>query len=192
MLLLSTTSPSLHLGHFLLTSPFAIAFACIPASPSTCLLGQFGFKQNSKVCLAFFIASTIGKLQTTQFFFAGFINAFFGNEKIVLQSGYLLHAAKLPNFPILIVIFPSLQTGQMPRKAISSCVSLFAFESSLPISFSCFLKSAIILVMASFASSRIFSFFCLISLIFSISISKCLVSSSSSIFWQYFSRVSIF
>src|SRR3989344_6995966 len=136
----------------------------MPASPSTFLLGHFGLRENSIGCFAFLMARTFGKPQTSQFFFAGFMNAFFGNEKTVLQSGYLLHAAKLPNFPLLIVIFPSLQTGQMPRKDISSCVSLFAFESSLPISFSCFLKSAIILVMASFASSRIFSFFCLISL----------------------------
>src|SRR3989338_8065369 len=184
MLLLSTTSPSLHLGHFLLTSPFAIAFACIPASPSTCLLGQFGFKQNSKGCLAFFIASTIGKLQTTQFFFAGFINAFFGNEKIVLQSGYLLHAAKLPNFPLLIVIFPSLHTGQIPIKAISSWVARFAFERSAPISLMCDLKSIKIFVIASSASSKISSFFCFLSLIFSISISKCRVKSSSIIFGQ--------
>src|SRR3989344_7652319 len=107
MLLLNTISPSLHLGHFLLTSPFAIAFACAPASPSTFLLGHFGFRQNSIGCFAFFIASTFGNPQISQFFFAGLMNAFLGSEKIVLQSGYLLHAAKLPYLPLLIARFPS-------------------------------------------------------------------------------------
>src|SRR3989338_5359462 len=106
MLLLNTISPSLHKGHFLLTSPLAIAFACLPASPSICLLGHFGFKQNSNGCLAFFIAKTLGKPQTSQSFLADFINAFLGSEKIVLQSGYLLHATKLPYFPLLIIKLP--------------------------------------------------------------------------------------
>src|SRR3989338_4764907 len=191
MELLNTMSPSPHFGHFLLTSPFAIAFAFAPASPSTFLLGHFGLRQNSIGCFALFIAKTIGKLQTSQFFLAGFMKAFFGSEKIVLQSGYLLQEAKLPNFPLLIVMFPSLHTGQMPIKAISSCVALLASESSLPISFSCFLKSPMIFVIASLASSSRFSFFWAFSLIFSISSSKCLVSSSSIILGQYFSRVSI-
>ena len=34
-------------------------------------------------------------MHASQFFLAGFINAFFGIENIVLQSGYLLQAAKL-------------------------------------------------------------------------------------------------
>src|SRR3989338_2556932 len=191
MLLLKTISPSLHFGHFLLISPFAIAFACCPASPSTSFVGHFGFRQNSCGCFAFLIAKTFGKPQTSQFFFAGLISAFFGIEKIVLQFGYLLQAAKLPNLPLLIIKFPSLHTGHCPRKAISSWVSRLAFDSSSPISFWCFLKSANIFVIASFASSNMFSFFCWSSLIFSISISKCLVSSSSIILGQYFSRVSI-
>src|SRR3989338_8587934 len=190
MLLLNTISPSVHFGHFLFISPLAIALASFPASPSTFLLGHFGLRQNSIGCLAFFIASTFGKLQTSQFFFAGFIRAFFGREKIVLQSGYLLHAQNTPNFPLRIIKLPSLQAGQMPRKVISSWVSRFAFCKSVHISFSCFLKSIRIFVIASFASSSSFSFLCFSSLIFSISSSKCLVSSSSIIFGQYFSSVS--
>src|SRR3989338_4658542 len=124
MLPLSTMLPSLHFGHFLFTSPFAIAFACLPASPSTCLLGHFGLRQNSCGCFPFFSARTFGKPQVSQPFFADFIKAFFGRENIVLQSGNLLHAQKIPNFPRLIVILPSLHIGQIPRNAISSCVSL--------------------------------------------------------------------
>src|SRR3989344_7533182 len=122
MLPLSTMLPSLHFGHFLLTSPFAIAFACLPASPSTFLLGHFGFRQKSNGCFPFFIAKTFGKLHTSQFFFAGLIKAFLGRENIVLQSGYRLQAQNIPNFPLLSIRLPFLHAGQFPRKAISSCV----------------------------------------------------------------------
>src|SRR3989344_1924244 len=122
MLLLSIISPSLHFGHFLFTSPFAIAFACAPASPSTSFVGHFGLRQNSIGWRAFFIAKTFGKPHVSQSFFAGLIKAFFGIENIVLQSGYLLQLANAPNLPLLIVILPSLHTGQTPRKDISSCV----------------------------------------------------------------------
>src|SRR3989338_6514012 len=108
MLLLNTISPSVHFGHFLFISPLAIALASFPASPSRFLLGHFGLRQNSIGCLAFFIANTFENPQTSQFFLAGFMKAFLGNEKIVLQSGYLLQAANAPNFPFLIIKFPSL------------------------------------------------------------------------------------
>src|SRR3989338_4010647 len=113
-------SPSLHFGHFLFISPFAIAFASLPASPSKFLLGHFGFRQNSIGCLAFLIAKTFGNPHVSQSFFAGFMSAFFGKENIVLQSGYLLQAAKIPYLPLLIARLPTLHTGQIPRNDISS------------------------------------------------------------------------
>ena len=87
----------MHLGHFLSISPFAIAFACSPASPSTCFDLHFGFKQNSCGFFLALIAVTIGKPHVSQTLSLGFIKALFGRENVVLQSGYLSQAAKLPN-----------------------------------------------------------------------------------------------
>src|SRR3989338_10627219 len=101
MLLLKTIFPSLHFGHSFSTMPFAISFASFPASPSTCFDLHFGFMQNSWGIFPLFLARTFGKLHVSHDFCAGFIKAFDGKEKVVLHSGYLLHAAKAPYFPFL-------------------------------------------------------------------------------------------
>ena len=59
MLFLSTNFPFLHFGHSFSISPFAIAFACSPASPSTCFDSHFGFRQKSLADF-FLICLTIG------------------------------------------------------------------------------------------------------------------------------------
>src|SRR3989338_258306 len=190
MLPLNTIFPSLHFGHCFSIFPFAIAFASFPASPSTCLLGHFLFKQKSLGCFPLLMATTIGNPHVSQIFCAGLIKALEGKDIAVLHFGYWLHAAKCPNFPLLICKFPLLQTGHFPKLDKASLVSILAASSSLPISFSFFLKSYSILVIAPLASCSTSSFFILSSMIFSISPSKCLVSSSSTILGAYFSRVS--
>src|SRR3989338_2189135 len=187
---LKTILPSLHWGQDFSTTPCAMSLASFPASPSAYFDLHFVFMQNSMGLLPFFMAKTIGKLQVPQILFAGFIRAFDGSETVVLHLGYLLHAAKLPNLPFLICKSPSLQAGHLPKVVKASLVSMFASRSSLPISFSCFLKSVIISVIALFASSRTSAGFLFSSLMPSISSSKCLVSSSSTILGAYFCSVS--
>src|SRR3989338_1843604 len=99
MLPRSTSFPVLHVGHSFWISPSAIALASFPAAPSMFFVGHVWFRQKSIGRFFALITVTIGKLQVSHNFFAGFINAFDGNENVVLQSGYLLHATNLPNFP---------------------------------------------------------------------------------------------
>src|SRR3989338_4828805 len=153
MLPLNTIFPSLHCGHCFSISPLAIAFASFPASPPTCLLGHFLFKQKSWGLFPLLIATTIGNPHVSQIFLAGLIRALEGKDIAVLHFGNWLQAAKFPYFPLLICKFPLLQTGHFPKLDKASLVSILAASNSLPISFSFFLKSNNILVIAPLASS---------------------------------------
>src|SRR3989338_7241777 len=114
MLFLRTSFPSLHWGHSFSIIPFAISFASFPASPLTYFDLHFGFMQNSLGLLPLFIAKTIGILQVLHVFFEGLIKAFDGSLKVVLHSGYLLHAMNIPNLPLLSCKSPSLHAGHLP------------------------------------------------------------------------------
>src|SRR3989338_1658168 len=146
---LRMTSIPPHFGHFF--SPLSTAFASLRASPVMFFDLQFGFRQNSFA--DFFLSSlTIGNLQTSHSFLVALILAPLAKLTVVLHAGYSEHAAKLPNFPFLIIRFPFPHAGHFPSVFIVSLACQNACFKLSPTTFSCFLKSFTTFAIASFAS----------------------------------------
>ena len=102
-----------HFSHFLSIEPSLIALYSCSVSLSKSLFSS-GFRLSSMGFLPFLSTCIIG-YPFSDILFAGLMIAFFGKLYVVLQSGYLLHAAKAPNLPCFIIMAPSLHTGQGPK-----------------------------------------------------------------------------
>lgn len=155
-----------------------------------CFDGQFWLMHIS--CGFFFMILIIGCWQCWQVLSGStVILPVDGALKVALHSGYLSQAMNLPYFPLRSISFPVLHAGHVPTVVSCCWVSWSVDCNSWPISFSFVrnsMSNSVNIVRASFRiSSGVFVF----SWIFSMSSSKCLVSFSSRIFGEYFSRTVI-
>src|SRR3989338_6489594 len=184
-LLLTTIFP---LPHFV-QGLFSPSLICRLASAET-FDGHSVFIQTSCGFLALLITVIIGCLHVSHALPVFLTSPFDGSLNVALHSGYVPHAMNLPNLPLFIISVPFPQAGHGPMVFSFVSDSFVASISSSPILFSFFLKTSRIFTSTVLASSSTSAPFFLSSCISSISISKCLVSSSSIISGLYLPSVS--